>query len=957
MNDQSNNTPGSILGVTLGVDAIEQFTLLADTFPAEYGNASGGILNAVTRSGTNEIHGSAFYLGRNSAIDALNYFDATSLPAPAFRRNQYGGTLGGPIRKDKAFLFGDFEAISQLQGLTQLIKVPTLATWAAAAPAVQKFQSLYPATTAAQDASAICQAGNTFACYDQIPIVNTSTGSEYYGLGKFNYKISDRDSFLASYFIDYAGLKQPDAFNNEITDTTTHRQGVAMEYTRTISPSIVNIARVGYSRNLDQGAQPSTTTVLNPALTQTGYGYDFVPGKGIGAVSVTNLTTLTASPLATDFNKAAYNSFQEYDNLLVTKGTHSMKFGANVNRMQYNNIGTNLQGGSFTITSALSTFMQDGASNAYNTSGSMAGTYGSTLNYYAYPNVVGAPVYVGTYEENLRGFRQTLIGMYAQDAWKVLNNLTLNYGVRYEFVTLPTDADNKVALLRHLTDPAPTVGGPIALENPSLKDFSPRVGFAYDPFHNGKTAIRGGFGLYDSLDLLNEYDLVLERSFPYNTQESLATSNGINLNGTFPSTAYCLGAQYDPATGNVDPAFNGGNCAHQLPTSSISLRTAYIDPAPPRSYIMQWNLNIEQEFGGWEVTAGYVGSRGVHLLQVERNINTVMPTLTPQGYFYPAVAKVPAGQTQPLLKLNPNFASINCSATFNADSFYDAFHLSVKHNLSRGLQVIGSYAWGKSLDDASSSASTSSGTGYAYAIGNPQPLLPKINRSRSDYDLKNNATISVVYDIPKSHFDSKILSVAANGWELTGIYRVQSGPPFTVTLTGDEPYFNPATPTVSYLGQTETDTTGVTTGERPNVVAGCKLTNPGNINHYINTNCFTYPNQTGSYNGVPGTFLGNESRNSMSAPGYQDADIAFIRNDSLTKRITGQFRLELFNAANHPNFGAPTVVAGLGAATVSTTGGVTKVTAAGPIASFNGQITSTNGNIPRQIQYGYKITF
>jgi hypothetical protein len=137
MNDQSNNTPGSILGVTLGVDAIEQFTLLSDTFPAEYGNASGGILNAVTRSGTNQIHGSGFYFGRNSAIDALNFFDATSLPNPAFRRNQYGGTLGGPIKKDKAFWFGDFEAISQLQGLTQLIKVPTLASWANADPAVR----------------------------------------------------------------------------------------------------------------------------------------------------------------------------------------------------------------------------------------------------------------------------------------------------------------------------------------------------------------------------------------------------------------------------------------------------------------------------------------------------------------------------------------------------------------------------------------------------------------------------------------------------------------------------------------------------------------------------------------------------------------------------------------------------------------------------------------------------
>jgi hypothetical protein len=948
MNDQSNNTPGSILGVTLGVDAIDQFTLISDTFPAEYGNASGGILNAVTRSGTNQIHGAAFYFGRNSAIDALNYFDATSLPDPAFRRNQYGANAGGPFRKDKAFWFGDYEAISQLQGLTQYIFVPSQSAWSHANAAVQKFQPLYPATTAQQDAAATCP--TTYSCYDTLPIVNTSTGGEQYALGKVNYSISEKQSLAGSYYVDFGYFKNPDAFNNQLTKTITHRMGSAIEYTDTISSSMVNIARVGFSRNVDK-ADPSNTVVLNPALKQTGFGYDFVPGKGIGGITVTNLTSLTASPTATDFNDAWYNSFQEYDNLLVTKGKHSLKFGASVNRMQYNNIGTNLLGGSFTVTSSLISFLQNGNHTNGNTS-SIAGTYGSTLNNFVYPDKAGSPTYLGTYNANLRYFRQTMIGMFAQDSWKMFPNFTLNYGVRYEFVTIPTEAINKVAVLRHLTDTAPTVGGAMALGNPSLKGVSPRVGFSYDPFRNGKTAIRAGFGLYDSLDLLNEYDLVFERSFPYNTQESLATSNGINLNNSFPSTAYCLGAQDDTTTGNIDPAFNaGGNCYGVAPQSSLSLRTAYIDPNPPRSYIMQWNLNVERQLGAWGITVGYVGSRGVHLLQVERNINTVMPTLTSQGYFYPAVKR-----GAPLAKLNPNFASINCSATFNSDSEYEAAHISVNRNLRKGLQVIGSYALGKSLDDASSTASTSSGTGYPNAIGSPQPLLPRINRGRSDFDIKSNATMSVVYEVPDNHFNSKALHLAASGYEVAGIYRVQSGPPFSVTLTGDEPYLDPNNLTQSYYGQTETDTTGATTGERPNVVPGCKLTNPGNIAHYINTSCFTYPSQSSSWNGVPGTFLGNESRNSMSAPGYQDVDISFIRNDKFGEHVSGQFRLELFNAANHPNFGAPKVQSGLGAASVNTTTG-TITTAAGPISTFTGQILSTAGNIPRQIQYGYKLTF
>jgi hypothetical protein len=960
MNDQSNNTPGSILGTTLGVDAIDQFTLLADTFPAEYGNASGAILNAVTRSGTNKIHGSGFYFGRNSALDALNKFDVTTLPNPAYRRHQYGGTLGGPLIKDKMFWFGNYEAISQLQGTTQLIKVPTNATWALADPAVQVYQAYYPKTTAAQDASASCQTGTGItvpnaACSTQIPIVNTTVGNEKYGLGKFDYKITEKDSFASSYYMDRASLLTPDNFNNQITETITHRMGASLEYTRTISSSLVNIARVGFARNVDE-ADPSLTKVLNPALNQTGKAYDFVPGKGNGSISISGnpISALSNNPKAADFNDAWYTSYQAYEDFLVTKGTHAMKFGGNTNYMEYNNIGTNLQGGSFTISSGLASFLQNGQNtgasagkNLTGSAGNLAGTFAATLNTFNYPfNVAGSPQYVDNFTSSVRHFRMAIIGGFAQDDWKALKNLTLNLGVRYEVTTSPWDTGNKVAILRHLTDSAPTVGPPISLHNPSLKNISPRIGFSYDPLSNGKTAIRGGYGIFDSLDLLGEYDLVLERSFPFFTQEVEATSNGISLNKTFPSTAYCLAAQDITQYGYVDPAFNGGNCAGQSNSANPAFRTAYIDPAPPRSYIMQWNLNIEQQLGGWAFTAGYVGSRGIHLLQVERNMNTVMPTVVGSGetarYFYPAV---PIGA--PLQKLNTNFASINCTATFNSDSYYDGFHLSVKHNLSKGFQVIGSYAFGKSLDESSSIASTSSGTGYPNAIGNPQPLLPRINKGRSDFDIKNNATISLVYDVPKNSFSFKPFSVAASGWEVSGIYRVQSGSPFTATLTGDETPIDP-TGKVKYNGITETDTNGATAGERPNVTSGCQVTNPGvlkkynKVASYINVGCLSVPNASDSYNGQPGIFLGNMSRNMLSAPGYQDVDMSFIRNDNFGDRFKGQLRLELFNAANHPNYAAP-VSSGFTSPLSST--------------STFGQIQSTGGNSARLIQYGYKVTF
>ncbi len=315
---------------------------------------------------------------------------------------------------------------------------------------------------------------------------------------------------------------------------------------------------------------------------------------------------------------------------------------------------------------------------------------------------------------------------------------------------------------------------------------------SYDPFHNGKTAIRAGWGVFDSLMLLNEYDTPLFRSFPFFAQAVLTAPAGTkpctsanvpagctSLYGSFPNGGYAIGSN-----------------------AAAALRTAYADPAPPRSYIMQWNLNIEQQVGKWMLSAGCVGARGVHLLNVERNIDSVRPTKTSAGWFYPAVKA-----SDPLQKLNPNFSAINTSATWNTDSDYAAFHARVKRNLDKGLQVVGSYAWAKSIDSASSTGSTSSGSGYPNGIGNPYPLLPVINRGLSDFDIRHNATISLVWVIPDHRFGFKPIETVVNGWELAGIYKIQTGAPFSVLLTADQPYIDPANPTVSYRGQTETDTT------------------------------------------------------------------------------------------------------------------------------------------------------
>ena len=876
INDSGNNTPGSVLGVTLGVDAVEQFTVLTDTFSAEYGRAAGGVVNAVTRSGTNQWHGSAFYFGRNSALDAHNFFDKPGSAKPAFRRSQFGGTAGGPVIKDKTFWFFDYEGITQGLGTTTLSTVPSAAlrsglfvngngtvTQYTVDPNVAKALALYPLPNAG-----LIGNGNT----GTFSGVLDSRANEKYFLVKLDHTISPKDSLHGSYFWDSGNTSTPDAFLNERTAQVSKRQAGSTEYTRTISPTVLNVARVGVARTIFTSG--SVTDILNPAINDTSLG--FLPGLDVGGIVVSGLTSLSAGPNALDYSFANYTSFQGYDSVYITKGTHSLKFGVNAERMRYNSSQPNLSGGSWSY----------GSLNGFITNGLQG----------ANPSITFSATFLGTNDE--RGMRQSIYGGYAQDDWKATNRLTINMGLRYEIATIPTESTNRIALLRNLSDSAPTLGQAIDTKNPTLHNFSPRVGLAWNPFGDGKTAIRAGFGFFDNLPLLYLYDTPLFRSFPYFTQGVLTNVTAPGLYGAFPGNGYKL-------------------------FSSGQLRTAYVDPAPPRSYTMQWNFNIQRQLGwGWTVSAGYVGSRGVHLVQVERNMNTVQPTPTPFGYFY--------GPTATSQKLNPNFATINTTDTWNADAHYEALHVSMSRPLLKGLQVQGSYAFAKSIDNSSSTSSVTAGTGYPSAIGNPAPLFPEINKGLSDYNLRNNGTLSLVYDVPGWNTKMKPLHFVTSGWESGTIFHTQSGLPFTPVLSADQ------------AGETKADTTGTALGERPNLVLSSDCTNPvtGNINGYVNASCYTYPAPV-TYNGVKGTVLGNVARNSLIAPGLTNLDFSLIKNDKITERFTTQFRFEFFNILNHPNFAAP--------ATSIFDGN-------GNLVSNFGRITSTT-NQGRQIQFGLKIRF
>jgi hypothetical protein len=848
LNDNSNSTPGSILGTNLGVEAVREFSVVSNSYSAEYGRATGGVINAVTKSGTNEVHGSLFYFHRNSALDARNFFDRGT--KPSFRRHQFGAAAGGPIVKNRTFWFANYEELREFLATTSIANTLSenaqsgvLSTGRVSVdPQIARLFPMLPLPN-----GPLLGAGDSGQYISERDALSLGV----YVLGKIDHKLSNAGNLSGSYFFDNASTSAPDPFRTKRSTDRSRRQAVSIEYTNIISPALLSVSRIGFSRS----AQPGTeiTEIYNKLLEDFSLG--FVPGKYIGTITVPGINVPGGGPGATSATSLYFNSFQLHQNIYITSGRHAIKTGGSVERMQYNTDSPNRNGGEFAFGS-LSDFLTNR------------------------PQSFGA-LYPGS--DTIRGLRQTLVAGYMQDDIRARSNFSLNVGLRYEFVTIPTEVNGKIALLHSPTDAKVKVGGPIHDRNPSIRNFAPRVGFVWDPFKDGKTSIRSSFGIFDSLPLLWLYDTPLTRTPPFFVQ---GTSTNIPV-GAFPKQAFTL-------------------------LQADSLRTAYIETNPPRPYSMKWNIGVQRDFWGWVGEIGYTGSRGVHLPLVERNMNTVVPIRTPAGYVYPADAQV----------LNPNWGSINTSDTWNADSYYHAGQASLKRNWSQGIQAQGSYTWSKSIDTASSAGSTNAISSYAGAIALPTPLIPSINRGLSDFDIRHNFMFNMIWELPFAKNLKGPERWILNGWQLGSIYRAQTGLPFSVALNNDR-------------AGSRADTNGAAVGQRPNLVVSpaCQtLTNPRNPDTYVKTECFTFP---------AANTLGNAGRNTLTGPGVSNLDFSLFKNFSFSERVNTQFRIEMFNALNHANFGTPNIVL---------------FDRQGRLTANAGQITSTSTD-SRRIQFGFKLNF
>jgi hypothetical protein len=727
INDYSNGAPGSVLGSNLGVDAVEQFSVLGSNYPAGYGRTSGGVINAVTRSGTNAFHGDVYEFLRNSALDARNFFDAK---IPPFKRNQFGGSAGGPIQKGRTFFFADYEGLRQSLGVTHIDFVPSEAARAGnltrtmpdgtvqrysvnVDPGVARFlDAFYPLPN-----GPILGSGDTgiFSFADQQVI------TENYLTTKIDRKFSEHDSLSGTYLRDYSTEIQPDAFDELLSNVVSRRQLVTLLEQHIFSPRLINAVRFGFNRAV--AINGGVSRVMNSHLTDPQFG--FVPGGFVGWIKgVPGLTDfpggLNPALPNTLSNSQTYtwNSFQWADDVFFTKGVHALQFGVLAERMQDNLLSTLYVDGGFKFAS-LADMLTNRPRN--------------------FEGVVPRPIPVV-------GIRETLFGVFAQDDIRVRRGLNVSLGLRYEMSTVPTEAHNRLSNLLSLTDAQPHLGSPFFL-NPTLRNFEPRVGLAWSPFAGDKTIVRAGFGMFDVLPLPYEFTLTIPNAFPFASQI---------FAGPLPQGSFPVGAFQE---------FSG---------SSTVARASYTEHAPKRNYVMQWNINLERELArGLTATLGYVGSHGVHQPYRQDNFDTVLPTLTAAGYLYPPAVTSTT--------LNPNFGRIS-GTLWQASSSYNALQAVITRSLTHGIQFHGAYTWSKSIDTLSATVADDA---FPNGLMNPLFFDQHTSRGLSDFNVGQNFVVNLTWEAPAPKTGSRLMGWALSGWQLGGIYKASSGQPFTPILGGD----------------------------------------------------------------------------------------------------------------------------------------------------------------------------
>ncbi len=873
----------SIIGTSLGVDAIGEFQVLTNTYSARFGG-SGSVMNQTTRSGTNNIHGSGFEFIRNSAVDAKNYFDSATQPIPEFRRNQFGGAVGGPVKKDKAFFFVNYEGLRQMLGETAVVDIPDndarSGLFAPLNPAILPALALYPAPSPA--ATEIVNSAGQDTGTDQDLIVGNEPGNENYLNTRWDYTLGPKDSLFARYVYDNGTMTNP--FADPLGLYPEASKGVNQYLTigerRLASSTLLNDARVNFVRT----NASAHTSVSNPALV-------FFPGENRqnGYLTIPGLSSLGPAAYTPDFE--IQNTYSAGDDVVWTRGRHSIAFGLEMERQQSQVMNSVFTNGDWSFT-GLTGFLTDQPTS-----------------------FIGA---LPGHDNSYRGFRETHWFPYFQDDWKVRSSLTLNLGLRYDFVTNPT-AVQPLCAYADPSDPTETACVKVSnvfASNPTVKALDPRVGFAWDLFKDHKTSLRGGVGLF--------HDPIGART--YNASYGFTSPYTIGVQPCYIPIAPGFALTCDYPTPFATPQIGPFSVAIPLIAEGVSY---HADTTP---FVMQYNLTVQREItSGTVLSLGYVGSRGYNLL-VQDDLNPPIPNIVNgvANYAGATPGTEAIGTSTP--RANSTFFLGMPYSQPVGPSWYNSLQLYVTRNVGKTLQFQASYIYSKCLDEGSEDVGMSS-SNSAQAQYDPYNLAA--DRGPCNFDSRQAFVGNAVYALPFKQ------NTRIGGWQYGIIARAHSGNPFTVMDGFDR----------ADLGDNGGIGNSTGGGERPNLVPGMS-NNPkvGSVTEWYNPASFALQ--------YPGS-IGDLGRNSLVAPGFMDFDMSLDKETRLTERLGMQIRFEVFNTFNRPEFGLPDQTLYLGPEGQDGPGscsGTTNCLGPGVPNSDAGRIHGTVF-ASRQMQLGAKFTF
>ncbi|MFB3920150.1 MAG: TonB-dependent receptor domain-containing protein [Terriglobia bacterium] len=917
--------PGTVAFFPI-IDAIQEFRVETNSPAAEFGRFNGGVVNLTTKSGTNDFHGTAFEFLRNEALNADNLFAPTNSPKPLFRRNQFGGVLGGPIVRNRTFFFADYQGTRQEIGRVRVSTVPTvLQRQGVFSEAVGKsVPKIYdPATTQPVAGGGFTRQqflDNTIPADRIDPVAElllqryplptaSGTANNYTRVGnegdtqdqadaRADHRISDRHQIFArySYARDYAipVTPLPDGSGNLTSgatgNATTTGRSVAASYFHVFSPTVTNTVRFGYTRRAINRVALLLDAPPSQALQLPGVPFNADFSNELPTFSIAGFQQL--GPSANTDSKFRTDVTQFVDELSWQSGRHSLSAGIDFRWERLDIVQPPSPTGLFQFSSLFT---------------DLPGTSGTGFSLASFLLGQVQAFSIDLQEKPIRP-RAHIQEYYLQDDWKATRRLTLNAGVRWTLNFPSTEVNNHGAVFNLQTQQLDYLGKngfPRSSRELHWHDFGPRLGLAYR--FTDKTVLRSGYGLIwiEQAGITTPFT---NPQFPFIQTVSQRTLDSIN-------------PAFDLASGpSVAPI-------PLTPEAGLGQGVFTVDRSLGSGYGQQWNFTIQRELSNnLALQIGYTGSKITHVGIPDTNINQLagqqlaigLPLLQkiPNPYFgeIPRSSSLgdPTIARAQLLKPFPRFTTVSFFRNNVGNTNYHALQARLEKRFSSGISFLASYTWSKLIDEASSVFDATIFTGPVANFPVADSFNRKLERDVSSGDIPQDLVFSATYDLPfgPSHrlnprwFAGRL----ASGWEVTGILSLQSGLPLAVTQATN---FN------SFAGFGT---------QRPNRLADPVVSaSRASTAEWFNTGAFAV---------APQFTLGTSSRNPVRGPGYRNLDFALLKRTSVTERVDLQFRAEVFNLTNTPLLGAPNVVLG--------TPGFGSITSAGD---------------PRVIQIGLKLEF